>query len=157
MMNCSRLLLVLLCCVVLTSCGSKPVLAPSAAFKAFDMSDIITQAGCQSEGFTDSGTSNAATGIAKHIRSGSFTASLNSFPCYAVFKQIAENFEQTHGIVLAQEGWNPRTEEHPTTPCHVVMKYTHDARHGELHLWLFPVADYSRTGFALHYREEPLR
>ncbi len=42
-------------------------------------------------------------------------------------------------------------------PCLIVMKYQHAGRHGELHLWLFPNADRSRTGFALLYQETPLR
>ncbi len=150
-----KLAVLLLFAMLLTSCSSKPVLAPSFAFSTFDMSEIITKAGSKSEGFSDSGTSNAVTGIATHIRSGMFTSAPDCLPSYAVFTQIREHFEETHGVAIAQEGWNPDAEEHPSSPCHIVMKYTHQGRHGELNLWLFPEEDHLRTGFALYYQEKP--
>jgi len=146
----------ILLCVLLTSCSKKPSIAPSQAFRTFDMSSIITKAGLQSKGFSDSGTTNAATGVAKHIRSGTFTAPSNSFPCYMVFQQIIKHFTMSHQVEVAQEGWNPTTEEHPTKPVYIAMRYNKNKRRGEFHLWLFPSEDYSRIDFALYFQEEPL-
>jgi hypothetical protein len=152
-----KLAIAILLCFLLPSCRNKPSTAPSQAFTTFDMSSIIIKAGFQPKGFSESGTTNAATGLAKHIRSGTFTAPINSFPCYAVFRQITDHFTISHQVEVAQEGWNPKTEEHPTKPFCIAMKYKQNRRYGELRLWLFPSEDYTSIDFALYFQEEPLR
>ena len=128
----------------------------SQAAKTFDMSVFITDAGCRSRGFSDSGTTNSATGIIKHVRWGNFTAPADSFPCYEVYQQVTRHFVTAHKTEVAQEGWDPKAAEHPTSPVLIGMRYNLNGRHGELRLWLFPSEDYTKIGFALYFQEEPL-
>ena len=151
-----KLAIVLILCAFVTSCREKPSTAPTQVFKSFDMSLIITEAGFQAKGFSESGTTNAATGEAKYIRSGTFSSAEGRFPCYAIFQQIKKYYEDSNKISVSQEGWDPKTEEHPKYPVYIAMKYNQNKRHGEMNLWLFPSDDYTKIGFALYYIEEPM-
>ncbi len=144
-------------CTVLASCHRMSFHDPSPAFASFDFTDLITEAGFHSEGFSDSGTANSATGMAKHIRWGTFTAPASSFTCFKVFQRVKKHFDAASQGACAQEGWDPRTEEHPASgPVHIAMLYNQNGRHGDLHLWLYPSEDETKIGFALHLMEQPL-
>ena len=149
-------------CTLFTSCNKRGTNQPSSAFTTFDISHLIADGGFHSEGFADAGTTNAATGIAKEIRWGSFTAPASTFPCYKIFQLVKNHFDSATQGACDQEGWIPKNEEHPnkehpTTPVHIAMRYNQSGRHGELHLWLFPSEDETKVAFSLHLLEEPLR
>ncbi len=152
------IIIALLLCTLLTSCNKvSSTQQPSPAFKAFDLSQVLTEGGFHLDGFSDSSTTNPATGIAKQIRSGTFTAPASTFPCYKLFQLVKKHFDAASQGASGQEGWIPKTEEHPTEPVHIAMRYNQNGRHGELHLWLFPSENETKIGFALYLLEEPLR